>query len=85
MKRPGGYGRYDDDPGAVHEDVLGVMGELDSAARRLDRFLTHSLIGMSGRFHPWGRFYPSGGTRTAKPTLLTPFTGCNVCRVPGSV
>jgi DNA invertase Pin-like site-specific DNA recombinase len=25
---------------------------------------------MSGRFHPGGRFYPSGGTRAAKPTLI---------------
>jgi hypothetical protein len=36
-----------------------VVGELDAAARRLDRLLTHSLIGVSGRFHPWGRFYAS--------------------------
>jgi hypothetical protein len=52
-----------------------VMGELDSAARRLDRLLTHSLISMSGRFHPWGRFYPSGGTRAAKTTLRLYVTG----------
>ena len=25
-----------------------------------------ALIGMSRRFHPWGRFHPSRGTRAAK-------------------
>ena len=47
-----------------------MMGELDAAARRLEPAPDSIAHRHERAFPPVGRFYPSGGTRAAKTTLL---------------